>query len=219
MIIIMLGNIGVGKGTQGKMIMNKYKIPYFATGDIFRDNIQKETPIGKKIKEIVNQGKLVNDDLVNEIIFDKIDNLDNFILDGYPRTLNQALAFENFIRSKKRNIDLVIYLEAPEEVIIKRISGRRVCPRCGRVYNIYFDKPNLDEVCDFDNEKLVIRDDDRLEVVKKRIEEFKNNTLPLVEFYAKNGKLHRIDGNRDVNEVFKDISRILDDYIEKQKRN
>lgn len=219
MIIILLGNVGVGKGTQGKLIMEKYKIPYFATGDIFRENIKNNTPLGIKVKEIVNEGKLVSDELVNEIVFDKINNLENFILDGYPRTVNQALSFENFIKEKNRDIDLVIYIDVPEDVILKRLSGRRVCPKCGRVYNLYFDKPKFDEVCDFDGEKLILRDDDRVDVVKKRMDEFLVNTLPLVEFYKKREKLYTVDGNRSVNEVFKDITRIIDDYIEKQKRN
>lgn len=219
MKIILLGNIGVGKGTQGKLIMEKYNIPYFATGDIFRENIQKNTPLGIKVKEIVTQGKLVSDELVNEIVFDKIDNLDNFILDGYPRTLNQALSFENFIKNKNQDLDLVIYIDVPEDVIIKRLTGRRICPKCGKVYNIYFDKPKEDEICDFDKEHLIIRDDDRLEVIQKRMDEFKINTYPLIEFYEKRRKLYRVNGNRSVNEVFKDISEIIDDYIEKQKRN
>lgn len=219
MKIILLGNIGVGKGTQGKLIMEKYNIPYFATGDIFRENIQKNTPLGIKVKEIVTQGKLVSDELVNEIVFDKIDNLDNFILDGYPRTLNQALAFENFIKNKNKDLDLVIYIDVPEEVIIKRLTGRRICPKCGKVYNIYFDKPQEDEICDFDKEKLITRDDDKLEVIQKRMNEFMINTFPLIEFYENRRKLYKVDGNRNVNEVFKDISEIIDDYIEKQKRN
>ncbi|MCX8095659.1 MAG: adenylate kinase [Caldisericia bacterium] len=219
MIILMLGNIGVGKGTQGKLIMDKYKIPYFATGDIFRENIQKNTPLGIKVKEIVSEGKLVSDELVNEIVFDKINNLDNFILDGYPRTLNQALAFENFIKEKKKDVDIVIYIDVPEDVIIKRLSGRRICPKCGKVYNIYLDKPKVNSICDLDGEKLIIRDDDRLDVIKKRIEEFKLKTYPLIEFYEKRGKLYKVDGNKSVFEVFDDISKIIDDYIEKQKRN
>lgn len=219
MKIILLGNIGVGKGTQGKLIMEKYNIPYFATGDIFRENIQKNTPLGIRVKEIVSQGKLVCDELVNEIVFDKINNLDNFILDGYPRTLNQALALENFIKNKNQDLDLVIYIDVPEEVIIKRLTGRRICPRCGKVYNIYFDKPQKDEICDFDSEKLIIRDDDKLEVIQKRMDEFKINTYPLIEFYENKKKLHKVNGNRSVDEVFKDISEIIDDYIEKQKRN
>lgn len=219
MKIILLGNVGVGKGTQGKLIMEKYNIPYFATGDIFRENIQKNTPLGIKIKEIVSQGKLVSDELVNEIVFDKIDNLDNFILDGYPRTLNQALALENFIKNKNKDLDLVIYIDVPEEVIVKRVTGRRICPRCRKVYNIYFDKPKEDEICDLDGEKLIIRDDDKLEVIKKRMDEFKINTLPLIEFYEKRKRLYKVNGDRSVDEVFKDISEIIDDYIEKQKRN
>ncbi|MBC7194472.1 MAG: adenylate kinase [Caldisericia bacterium] len=216
MKIVLLGNIGVGKGTQGKLLMEKYKIPYFATGDIFRENIKNNTPLGIMVKKIVEEGKLVSDELVNEIVFDKINNLENFILDGYPRTINQALSFENFLKSKGSDLDLVIYINVPEEIIIKRLSGRRICPKCGKIYNIYFDKPKNDEICDLDNEKLIIRDDDRVEVIEKRIEEFKLNTAPLIDFYREREKLFEVDGNKEVEEVFKDISEILDDYIKKQ---
>ncbi len=216
MKIVLLGNIGVGKGTQGKLIMEKYKIPYFATGDIFRENIKNNTPLGIMVKKIVEEGKLVSDELVNEIVFDKINNLENFILDGYPRTINQALSFENFLKSKGSDLDVVIYINVPEEIIIKRVSGRRICPKCGKVYNIYFDKPKNDEICDLDNEKLTTRDDDRVEVIEKRIQEFKLNTAPLIDFYREKEKLFEVDGNKEVEEVFKDISKVLDDYIKKQ---
>ncbi len=216
MIIILLGNIGVGKGTQGKLIMEKYKIPYFATGDIFRENIEKETELGMKVKQIVKEGKLVSDELVNEIVFDKINNLDNFILDGYPRTINQALYFENFLKSRGKDVDIVINIDVPEEIIIKRLSGRRICPKCGRIYNIYFNKPKNNEVCDFDNEKLITRDDDRVDVIKKRIEEYKLNTNPLIEFYKEKQKLFIVDGTKSIEDVFEDIKKIIDDYIKKQ---
>jgi adenylate kinase len=216
MIIILLGNIGVGKGTQGKLIMEKYNIPYFATGDIFRENIEKGTELGMKVKQIVKEGKLVSDELVNEIVFDKINNLDNFILDGYPRTINQALYFENFLKSRGKDVDIVINIDVPEEIIIKRLSGRRICPKCGRIYNIYFNKPKNNEVCDFDNEKLITRDDDRVDVIKKRIEEYKLNTNPLIEFYKEKQKLFIVDGTKSIEDVFEDIKKIIDDYIKKQ---
>lgn len=215
MIIILLGNIGVGKGTQGKLIMEKYNIPYFATGDIFRENIEKGTELGMKVKQIVKEGKLVSDELVNEIVFDKINNLDNFILDGYPRTINQALYFENFLKSRGKDVDIVINIDVPEEIIIKRLSGRRICPKCGRIYNIYFNKPKNNEVCDFDNEKLITRDDDRVDVIKKRIEEYKLNTNPLIEFYKEKQKLFIVDGTKSIEDVFEDIKKIIDDYIKK----
>jgi len=216
MIIILLGNIGVGKGTQGKLIMEKYNIPYFATGDIFRENIEKGTELGMKVKQIVKEGKLVSDELVNEIVFDKINNLDNFILDGYPRTINQALYFENFLKSRGKDVDIVINIDVPEEIIIIRLSGRRICPKCGRIYNIYFNKPKNNEVCDFDNEKLITRDDDRVDVIKKRIEEYKLNTNPLIEFYKEKQKLFIVDGTKSIEDVFEDIKKIIDDYIKKQ---
>ncbi|MGQ9844789.1 MAG: adenylate kinase [Caldisericia bacterium] len=219
MIIVLLGNVGTGKGTQGKLIMEKYNFPYISTGDIFRDNIKNNTPLGLKVKSILNQGKLVDDELVNEVVFDKIKNLDSFIIDGYPRTINQALNFEKFISNFERRINLVFYFIVSKETIIKRLTGRRICPKCGRIYNIYFDKPENDERCDFDGEKLVQREDDKIEIVINRLEEFKQNTEPLVDYYRNKNILIDIDGERKIFEIFEDIRKILDDYIEKQKRN
>jgi len=219
MIIIMLGNIGTGKGTQAKLIMQNYNIPYISTGDIFRENIKNNTELGMKVKSILNEGKLVDDDLVNEVVFDKIKNLDSFIIDGYPRTINQAMNFENFISTQNKKLNLVFSIIVSEENIIKRLTGRRICPKCGKIYNVYFDKPKNDEICDLDGEKLVLRDDDKFETVKKRIEEYKKNTEPLIEFYKNKNLLYEIDGERKIYDVFIDIKRIIDDYIKKQKRN
>lgn len=219
MIIVLLGNIGTGKGTQGKLIMEKYNFPYISTGDIFRDNIKNNTPLGLKVKSILNQGKLVDDELVNEIVFDKIKNLDSFVIDGYPRTINQAVNFEKFISNFERRVNLVFYFLVSKETIIKRLTGRRICPKCGKIYNIYFDKPENDERCNIDGEKLVQREDDKIEIVIKRLEEFKQNTEPLVDYYRNKNILIDIDGERKIFEIFEDIKKILDDYIEKQKRN
>lgn len=215
----MLGNIGTGKGTQAKLIMQNYNIPYISTGDIFRENIKNNTELGMKVKSILNEGKLVDDDLVNEVVFDKIKNLDSFIIDGYPRTINQAMNFENFISTQNKKLNLVFSIIVSEENIIKRLTGRRICPKCGKIYNVYFDKPKNDEICDLDGEKLVLRDDDKFETVKKRIEEYKKNTEPLIEFYKNKNLLYEIDGERKIYDVFIDIKRIIDDYIKKQKRN
>jgi len=215
MIIVMLGNVGTGKGTQGKLIMENYNIPYISTGDIFRENIKNNTPLGLKVKSILNNGKLVNDELVNEVVFDKIKNLDSFVIDGYPRTINQAMTFENFINNLNRKIDIVFYIFVSEESIIKRLTGRRICPKCGKIYNIYFDKPKKDEICDLDGEKLIQREDDKVEIVKKRINEFKENTEPLIDYYKNKNILINIDGEKKIFDIFNDIKRIIDDYIEK----
>lgn len=211
----MLGNVGTGKGTQGKLIMENYNIPYISTGDIFRENIKNNTPLGLKVKSILNNGKLVNDELVNEVVFDKIKNLDSFVIDGYPRTINQAMTFENFINNLNRKVDIVFYIFVSEESIIKRLTGRRICPKCGKIYNIYFDKPKKDEICDLDGEKLIQREDDKVEIVKKRINEFKENTEPLIDYYKNKNILINIDGEKKIFDIFNDIKRIIDDYIEK----
>ncbi|HPC56495.1 MAG TPA: adenylate kinase [Caldisericia bacterium] len=215
MIIVMLGNIGTGKGTQGKLIMKNYNIPYISTGDIFRENIKNNTELGLKVKSILNDGKLVNDELVNQIVFDKIKNLDSFVIDGYPRTIYQAEKFENFVNNLNRKLDIVFSIIVSEENIIKRLTGRRICPECGKIYNIYFDKPEKDEICNFDGEKLIQREDDKVEIVKKRIEEFKENTEPVIEYYRNKNIIYEIDGEKEIFEVFNDIKRVIDDYIKK----
>jgi len=215
MKIVMLGNIGVGKGTQGRKLSEKFNIPYIATGDIFRENIRNETPLGKKVKSILEQGGLVSDEVVNEIVFDKINNLEDFILDGFPRTLFQAEQLEKFLKSRNNPLDFVIYLTLAEETIVKRITGRRICPKCGRVYNIYFNPPKNDEICDFDGEKLIQREDDNLEVVKKRMEEFKKNTFPLIDFYRERKILFEIDGEGSPDEVFNRIVKTINDNSKK----
>ena len=209
MKIVMLGNIGVGKGTQGRKLSEKFNIPYIATGDIFRENIRNETPLGKKVKSILEQGGLVSDEVVNEIVFDKINNVEDFILDGFPRTLFQAEQLEKFLKLNNNPLDFVFYLILPEEIIVKRITGRRICPKCGRVYNIYFNPPKNDEICDFDGEKLIQREDDNLEVVKKRMEEFKKNTFPLIDFYRERKILFEIDGEGSPDEVFNRIVKTI----------
>ncbi|RLD15019.1 MAG: adenylate kinase [Caldiserica bacterium] len=211
MKIVMLGNIGVGKGTQGRKLSEKFNIPYIATGDIFRENIRNETPLGKKVKDILKEGKLVPDEVVNEIVFDKINNLEGFVLDGFPRTLFQAEQLEKFLKLNNNPLNFVLYLTLSEDTIVKRITGRRVCPKCGRIYNIYFNPPKNDEICDFDGEKLIQREDDNLEVVKKRIEEFKKNTFPLIDFYRERKILFEIDGEGTPDEVFNRIVKTIDD--------
>ena len=215
MKIVMLGNIGVGKGTQGRKLSEKFNIPYIATGDIFRENIRNETPLGKKVKSILEEGGLVSDEVVNEIVFDKINNLEDFILDGFPRTLFQAEQLEKFLKLNNNPLDFVFYLILPEEIIVKRITGRRICPKCGRVYNIYFNPPKNDEICDFDGEKLIQREDDNLEVVKKRMEEFKKNTFPLIDFYREKKILFEIDGEGSPDEVFNRIVKTINDNSKK----
>lgn len=217
MKIVILGNIGVGKGTQGRKLSEKFNIPYIATGDIFRENIKNETPLGRKVKSILEEGKLVPDEVVNEIVFDKINNLEGFVLDGFPRTIFQAEQLEKFLNSNANPLSFVFYLTLPEEIIVKRITGRRICPKCGRIYNIYFNPPKRDEICDFDGERLVKRKDDTLEVVEKRMKEFKKNTLPLVEFYKRRGLLFEIDGDGTPEEVFDRIVNIINDNTEEQK--
>lgn len=201
-VIIIFGPPGSGKGTQGKIISQKLNIPHIATGDIMREAVANETELGKKVKDYLGRGLLVPDEIVIEIIEERLrreDVKNGFILDGFPRTVEQAKALENLF--KKLNIKeyKVIYLRVPDEEIIKRVSGRRTCIKCGKVYNIFYSPPKEDEKCDSCGEKLVVREDDTEEKVKKRLQVYKESTLPVLEFYG--NKVININGTGDIEEI------------------
>lgn len=203
MIIIFIGPQGCGKGTQARILSEKLKIPHISTGDLFRS---LKGDLKKKVDEIINKGLLVPDELTIEILKDRISKEDckkGFILDGFPRNLNQAKALENLI-----SVDKVIELSIPDEESVKRISGRRVCPSCKANFNIYTSpKPKKEGICDFCGEKLVRRDDDREEVVRKRLETYHKETEPVLEFYGK--KVSRIDGIGEIEEISKRILKVV----------
>ncbi len=198
MKLIMLGPQGSGKGTQAKLLSEKFAIPHISTGDIFRENIKNKTELGKKALEYINKGKLVPDELVNEIVSSKIAHLQGFILDGYPRKLSQAEFLESF-----SNIDYAIEISISDEAAIKRISGRRVCESCGATYSIYDE--GYTGKCLKCGSELKIRDDDKEEAVKKRLEIYHTETKPLLGFYSSKGILIKIDGEQPIEKVFEDI--------------
>lgn len=220
MIIIMLGPPGAGKGTQASAISRKYSIPHIATGDLFRDEIARGTELGRRIEHYVKSGALVPDELVNEVVRRRIamqDCKNGFILDGYPRTLAQVKALDEILGELGLKVDLVLNLSVSDEAVIKRLSYRRICAKCGRIYHLIFNPPRVDEVCDECGEKLYQRDDDREEVVKRRLRVYYESTEPLVEHYRRRGVLVEVDANGEIEEVEKRIDEVLRSYLSSRR--
>lgn len=212
MKIIMLGAPGAGKGTQAKKIADKYQIPHISTGDIFRANIKNGTELGQKAKAYMDQGLLVPDDLTLDLIMDRFQEPDcanGYVLDGFPRTIPQAEALTKALSDKGESIDYAINVEVPDDNIITRMSGRRACLACGATYHIVHNPARVEDVCDRCGEKLVLRDDDKPETVKKRLDVYHSQTQPLIDYYTKEGKLAEVDGTQEMEDVFAAIVKIL----------
>ena len=212
MKIIMLGAPGAGKGTQAMKIAEKYQIPHISPGDIFRANIKEGTELGKKAKSYMDQGQLVPDELTLELIMDRFQNPDcanGYVLDGFPRTIPQAEALTEALAKKGETIDYAINVEVPDENIINRMGGRRACLACGSTYHIVYAPTRVEGICDRCGEKLVLRDDDKPETVKNRLNVYHNQTQPLIEYYTRQGKLAEVDGTQSMEDVFNAIVKIL----------
>lgn len=212
MKLIMLGAPGAGKGTQAKMIAEKYQIPHISTGDIFRANIKNGTELGKEAKSYMDKGLLVPDELTVKILLDRVSNKDcenGYVLDGFPRTIPQALVLEEALEKTGDKIDYAINVDVPDENIIKRMSGRRACLKCGATYHIEHVPPKAEGICDVCGDPLVLRDDDKEETVKNRLEVYHKQTQPLIDFYSKKGVLKVVDGTVDMMGVFASIVAIL----------
>ena len=204
MKIIMLGAPGAGKGTQAKKIADLCKVPHISTGDIFRANIKQGTELGKKAKTYMDAGELVPDELVCDLVVDRIqqdDCTEGFILDGFPRTIPQAEALTNALNAIEQKMEYALNIDVPDENIIRRMAGRRACVGCGATYHVEFNPPKVTDVCDVCGEELVLRDDDKPETVKTRIDVYEEESAPLVGYYDKLGKLVTIDGTQSPAEV------------------
>ena len=213
MKIIMLGAPGAGKGTQAKMLADKYKIPHVSTGDIFRANIKNGTELGTKAKVYMDQGMLVPDELTCDLVVDRIkqdDCKDGYILDGFPRTIPQAECLDKALDALNDKIDFAVNVEVPDENIIRRMSGRRACLSCGRTYHIVYNPPKEEGICDECKKELVLRDDDKPETVEKRLKGYHEQTQPLIDYYRNKGVLAEVDGTRDMQEVFTAITDVLE---------
>ncbi len=212
MKIIMLGAPGAGKGTQAKMIAEKCGIPHISTGDIFRANIKNGTELGAKAKEYMDKGLLVPDELVCDLVVDRIQQADcekGYILDGFPRTIPQAEALEAALNAIEQKLDYAIDIDVPDENIINRMSGRRACVGCGATYHVVFNPTKVEGKCDVCGESLILRDDDKPETVKKRLDVYHTQTQPLIDFYTERKVLVEVDGTQSMDKVFDDIMKIL----------
>ncbi len=212
MKIIMLGAPGAGKGTQAKKLAEVCGIPHISTGDIFRANIKSGTALGAKAKEYMDKGLLVPDELVCDLVVDRIqqdDCVNGFILDGFPRTIPQAEALTNALKAIGQNMDFAIDVDVPDENIISRMSGRRACVGCGATYHVVFNPPKVEGVCDVCGEKLILRDDDKPETVKNRLSVYHEQTQPLIDYYKAADILVTVDGTKNMDDVFADILKVL----------
>ena len=212
MKIIMLGAPGAGKGTQAKKIAEKCGIPHISTGDIFRANIKNGTELGKKAKTYMDQGLLVPDELVCDLVVDRIQQDDckkGYILDGFPRTIPQAESLDKALQAIGEKMDYAIDVEVPDENIVKRMGGRRACVGCGATYHLVYGPTKKEGICDVCGGELILRDDDKPETVQKRLGVYHEQTQPLIDYYKNQGILREVDGSVDMEDVFKEILNIL----------
>ena len=212
MNIIMLGAPGAGKGTQAKKIAAKYDIPHISTGDIFRANIKNGTELGNKAKTYMDQGLLVPDELVVDLVVDRVQRDDcknGYVLDGFPRTIPQAEALDKALAALGDKVDYAIDVNVPDENIVNRMGGRRACVGCGATYHLVYAPTKTEGICDVCGKELILRDDDKPETVKKRLNVYHEQTQPLIDYYTNAGILKTVDGTVDINDVFAAIVEIL----------
>jgi adenylate kinase len=215
MKIILLGAPGSGKGTQGERITKTYGFPRISTGDLLRDAVSRGTPLGQQARAIMERGDLVRDELVVEMVEERIekpDCADGYILDGFPRTINQAQMMEYRNQNHK---EVVIEISLPDDVVIDRLSARRICSSCGTIYNLLGQAPQVADVCDICAGKLIRRDDDRPEVIRDRLKVYHERTEPLIDFYKARSNYSEIDGRGSIKDVFARVRDVLDNLIDK----
>jgi adenylate kinase len=208
MNLLIIGAPGAGKGTMSELILEKYHLVHVSTGDMLRAAVKAGTPVGLKAQEYMNKGALVPDEVIHDIITERLSQDDmeaGFLFDGYPRTENQAIDLDSILKEIGKKIDCVINLNIADEELIKRITGRRLCPVCGEIYNIYY-KPTVKEgICDKCGAELIQRKDDNLESLEVRLSEYHKNTQPVIEYYEKSGLVRHVDASNSVDKVFEDI--------------
>ncbi len=212
MNIVFLGPPGAGKGTQAKKIAEKYGIPQISTGDMFREHLSKGTELGQKAKEYMDKGQLVPDEIVLGMVEERLKQPDcdkGFILDGFPRTVPQAEALDKLLEKMGKKIDYAICIDVPDEELVKRLTGRRTCKKCGMMYHVIFKPPKEEGKCDVCGGELYQRADDNEETVRNRLKVYHEQTEPIIQFYEKKGVLHRIDGMGSIDEIFERIVQVL----------
>lgn len=214
MKLVLLGGPGAGKGTQAKMLKEKYDLPHISTGDIFRTNIKNNTDLGKEAKKYIDEGLLVPDELVVDLVIDRIaedDCKNGYIFDGFPRTIPQAKALDKSLESSGEKIDLVINIEVEDENIVRRMSGRRACLKCGATYHLEHIPPKKEGICDVCGSNIVLRDDDAAETVRNRLSVYHEQTQPLIDYYNNKGNIVSVDGSRPIEDIREEIT----SYIER----
>ncbi len=212
MRLVLLGAPGAGKGTQAVRLSKEYNIPQISTGDIFRYNIKNGTPLGKLAKEYMDKGGLVPDEVTVRIVKDRLQQADcnnGFILDGFPRTIPQAESLDKILHQIDKVIDFALNVDVADELIVKRLSGRRVCPDCGKIYHTISEPPKKDGFCDVDGAALIQRDDDKEETIWNRLQTYHERTEPLIGFYGKQGKLATVEGSKSIEQTTMEIDAIL----------
>ena len=222
MVIIMLGAPGTGKGTVANILKDDLQIPQVSTGDIFRKNIKEGTELGKLAESYISKGNLVPDEVTNGIVESRLDDSDvqnGIILDGYPRTVNQAEELDKMLEKRGKKVDLVINLTTPEEEIIERIVNRRVCSNhdCKTIYNLVLHPPVKEGICDKCGHEIIQRKDDTIETVKSRLDNYFKQTSPLVDYYEKTGKLYSAVVSKSINKLGKDVAKDIVEYINNNK--
>ncbi len=208
MNLILMGLPGAGKGTQAEKIVEKYAIPHISTGDMFRSAIKEGTPLGKEAKTYMDKGELVPDEVTIGIVKERLAKDDcqkGFLLDGFPRTVAQAEALENLLDELNTKLDYVLNVQVPTDKLVERLTGRRICPTCGATYHVEFNPPKEPGICDNDGTELIQREDDQPETVKNRLDVNMEQTQPLLDFYEDKGYLVDIDGDQEIDQVFKQI--------------
>ncbi|MBC1742296.1 adenylate kinase [Listeria welshimeri] len=212
MKLVLMGLPGAGKGTQAEQIVEKYNIPHISTGDMFRAAMKNNTELGKKAKSFMDNGDLVPDEVTNGIVRERLaedDAKNGFLLDGFPRTVEQAAELENILSDLGTELDAVINIEVDKDVLMKRLTGRWICRTCGKTYHEIYNPPKIAGKCDLDGGELYQREDDKRETVENRLNVNMKQTKPLLDFYSEKGKLHSINGEQDINDVFVDVEKIL----------
>lgn len=213
MQFVLFGPPGAGKGTQAKLLSAQFGIPQISTGDILRSAVKNETPLGKKVKAILDRGELVPDEVIVELVEERLsedDARNGFILDGFPRTLFQAQALENWLKKNHRETLIVVRIKISEEEIVKRLTSRRICEKCGFTYNLIYNPPPEDNRCEKCGGQIIQRSDDNEDTIRKRIRVYIEQTTPVIDFYRSRNNLFEVDGNQDVDKVFQDILNFLD---------
>ncbi len=210
--LILLGPPGSGKGTQGERLQEDLELPYYATGDILRAAVRDETDIGKAAKEYMDRGDLVPDEVIIGVIAERLESGEadhGFLLDGFPRTVPQAEALDRKLGELGRQLTAVVLIDVSDEEIVRRLSGRRVCVEAGHVYHVDFNPPASDGVCDIDGSELIVRDDDKPDVVRHRLDQYHEKTAPLVDFYSKQALLNKVDGSQDPDRVGESVRSLI----------